>query len=206
MSLSHPGFNRPLPTLLDIANHADVPIEAVVRTLMGQPVSEDVDGRVRQAVADLGAPHVSFLDPSGDAEGRTEWASAGAVGEVLPAAVADTVERTRTSLLAAFADAAAELEATLPQNVTSVVYEALRVEVEPMTQRVGQMGTLVEELTSAARRLVDEVSAERRERLEDVRLLSELIVSGWQSTDRRLGRIERKLERLERDRDRRLPF
>lgn len=192
-----------MPTLLDIAKHADVPLEGVVRTLMGRPVSEDVAGRVRQAVDDLGAPHVSFLDPSSAAEGSAEWASAEAVGEVLPAVVADTVERTRTSLLAAFADAAAELEATLPQDVTTVVYEAMRVEVEPMAQRMGQMGTLIEQLTSSARRLVEEVNAERRERLEDVRLLSELIVSGWQSADRRLGRIERKLERLERDRDRR---
>jgi hypothetical protein len=200
-----------LPTLRDIAERADVPVEGVVRALMGGPVGDDIAARVRRAVDDLGSPHPSMFKDlntadtgDGPAEGELiDEAPRKPAAEVVPRAVQDAVEQAREHLLAAFAHAAAELEATLPQGVTSVVYEALRVEVEPMNQRVAQMGRLVEELTRFMRRLADEVTAERHDRLEDVMLLSELLVASWQSVDRRLGRIERILEQ-ETDRDRRL--
>jgi hypothetical protein len=35
-----------------------------------------------------------------------------------------------------------------------------------------------------------EVSAERRERLDDLKLLIDLIVTGWQTVDHRLARVE----------------
>jgi hypothetical protein len=200
-----------LPSLQEIAERADVPLEGVVRTLTGSPVSEHIAARVRQAVDDLGAPHPNILDgrsllvsrqePS-RGEPVDEGASRPPAGDVVPQAADDSVEGAHEQLLAAFAQAATDLETTLPQGVGSVVYEALRVEVEPMSQRVGHMGTLVEQLTSVVRRLVHEVGGERRERIEDVRLMCELLVSSWESANRRLARIERILERLEEDRKR----
>jgi DNA-binding MarR family transcriptional regulator len=45
-------------------------------------------------------------------------------------------------------------------------------------------------------RLGGEVSVERRERVEDLALLTELITTGWRTVDRRLARLERMLARL----------
>jgi hypothetical protein len=48
---------------------------------------------------------------------------------------------------------------------------------------------------------LDEVSTsvgdERRDRLEDVALLTELVTSGWRSVDRRLARLEQIVARIE---------
>lgn len=195
-----------MPTLVEIAEHADVPIEGVVRVLMGTPVSPSVAERVQRAVDELGPPHRHMAE----AASRRDRSEA-AAGEVVvdrpegdptgPAArteLDETVERARETLLEAFAQAAAELETTLPQGVTSVVYEALRLEVQPVAQRMSQMTTLVEQLTRVVREVGNEVGAERRERLEDLELITELLVTGWQGVDRRLGRVERVLARLER--------
>jgi hypothetical protein len=41
------------------------------------------------------------------------------------------------------------------------------------------------------------VEDERRDRLEDVALLTELVTSGWRSVDRRLARLEKIVARIE---------
>jgi hypothetical protein len=43
----------------------------------------------------------------------------------------------------------------------------------------------------------DEVESERRERTEDVALLTELVTTGWRSVDRRLARLEQIVARIE---------
>ena len=43
-----------------------------------------------------------------------------------------------------------------------------------------------------------EAAAERRERLEDLGLLVDLVASGWRGVERRLDRAERVLDRIER--------
>jgi hypothetical protein len=42
-----------------------------------------------------------------------------------------------------------------------------------------------------------EVESERRERTEDVALLTELVTTGWRSVDRRLARLEQIVARIE---------
>ena len=99
-----------MATILELAAHADVSAENVLRVIHGEPVSEEVELRVHEAIAALGEPPY----PS-----RVE---------VLPA-LPEGPEREE--LLERFRATAAELETTLPQGVGSVVYEALRVEVRP---------------------------------------------------------------------------
>jgi hypothetical protein len=41
------------------------------------------------------------------------------------------------------------------------------------------------------------VEDERRDRLQDIALLTELVTSGWRSVDRRLARVEQIVARIE---------
>ena len=89
------------------------------------------------------------------------------------------------------------IEATLPDGVGTVVYEALRVEVRPVAQHVAELGTLFERMLQRLEQVSGEVESERRERAEDVALLTELVTTGWRSVDRRLARLEQIVARIE---------
>jgi hypothetical protein len=163
-----------MATILELAEHADVSAENVLRVVYGEPVSSAVEERVHRAIDELGPPYP------------------GAALEPIP--VQATLERTRRQLLETFAETAAELEAKLPKGVGSVVYEALRVEVRPVTTQLGQMAELVEALLEHVRQTEAEIVRERKERLDDLALVTQLIMTGWRTVDRRLGRLERMLE------------
>jgi hypothetical protein len=167
-----------MATILELARYADVSAENVIRVVNKEPVSGEVAARVRRALAALGPP--PYPGTALEAQQGT-----GAADEA------------RRQLLETFAETAAELEARLPEGVGDVVYEALRVEVRPVAHHMAQMGTLVEQLIRRFERVDIGVELERHERLEDVALLTELITTGWRMVDRRLGRIERMLERAQ---------
>jgi hypothetical protein len=170
-----------MATILELAQFAGVSAEDVLRVVHGEPVSEDVAARVADAIEALGPPPSARPAP-----------------EVLPAAAnGGPVDRRQEELLERFAAAAAELEAGLPHGVGSVVYEALRIEVRPVAQNVAELGSLFERLVERLEQVSGEVDAERRERIEDVALLAELITTGWRTVDRRLGRLEQMIARLE---------
>jgi hypothetical protein len=171
-----------MATILELARFADVSAENVLRVVHGEPVSEDVAARVASAIDALGPP------PSGRP-----------TQELMPVETGNggAVEQRHEQLLERFAAAAAELETGLPQGVGSVVYEALRIEVRPVAQNVAELGSLFERLVGRLEQMSAEVDAERRERIEDVALLAELITTGWRTVDRRLGRLEQMLSRLE---------
>lgn len=166
-----------MPTILELATEAGVSADQVLRVVQGEPVSEDVAVRVRAAMDVLGRP--AYPPPA------------------LPARVepAPAAEMARDLLLERFAEAAAELETTLPAEVGTVVYEALRVEVRPVAEHVAGLQGLFDGLATELRRLRYELAAERRDRVEDLALQVELLRTGWASVDRRLGRIERALAR-----------
>jgi hypothetical protein len=187
--------SRSMPTIAQIARHAGVHVEGVLRVLNGDPVSEAVAERVMRAMAVLGPPHmrvaksVGALPKAADASEEESARDADAFEQ--------TVERARQQLLETLSEATADLEAAVPKEVGSVVYEALRVEVRPVTQRLGQISALFEELTRIVDQVRGDVSAERRERLDDLKLLIDLIVTGWQTVDHRLARVEGILARQE---------
>lgn len=165
-----------MATILELAARAEVSAQNVLRVVHGEPVSEEVETRVREAISELGLP------PS-----RSPV-------EVLPALPPG---EERDAVLERFQATAAELESSLPQGVGTVVYEALRVEVRPVAEHVAELGALFERMLSRLEQVSGEVEAERRERLDDVALLTELITSGWRSVDRRLARLEQLVARIE---------
>jgi hypothetical protein len=149
-----------MATILELAQHSNLPVETVLRVVNGESVSSEARDRVAEAFAALGPPNYPrFAPPS---------------NELVPA---------QESLVEA-------LERALPSEVGEVVYEAVRVEVRPVGEHVAQLRSLFEEV--AAR-----LARERRERVDDVELMTELMIEGWRSVDRRLGRIEKVLARLE---------
>lgn len=164
-----------MATVLELARFAEVSPENVLRVLNGEPVSAVVSESVQRAIEALGEP---------------SWP-----GEVAEHPLETSIEQVRRELTQSFSRSAAELEARLPEGVASIVYEAVRVEVQPVTQHIEQMQILVDQLCRSLQRVGTSVDKERVERLEDVALLTDLIVTGWRTVDRRLARIERMLER-----------
>jgi hypothetical protein len=172
-------------TILELAACAEVSAENVLRVIHGEPVSEEVEQRVRQAIEALGPPASQRL------------------ADVLPALPEERTGGGHEALVERFRAAATELEATLPEGVGTVVYEALRVEVRPVAQHVAELGTLFERMLRRLEQVSGEVESERRERAEDVALLTELVTTGWRSVDRRLARLEQIVARIEASRNRR---
>jgi hypothetical protein len=165
-----------MATVVELARHAGVSVDLVVRVLSGEPVSAQASDRVEQAIEDLGRP------------GRPARS-----GELVPQS---HEELNEVRLLERFTEAASRAVASdLPEGVGSVVYEALRVEVRPVADTVAQLATLFDGLLQRLDQLTAEVEVQRRERLEDVELLTELATSGWRNVDRRLGRLEKMVER-----------
>ena len=74
----------------------------------------------------------------------------------------------------------------------------MRAEVLPVAKHIAEVRGLTGQLVRRLEALQAEVAAERRERLEDLAVLVELIGSGWRSVERRLDRAERILDRIER--------
>ncbi len=62
---------------------------------------------------------------------------------------------------------------------------------------LAELGSVLGELAEAIRDLRRETDTERRERVDDLAVLIDLITTGWQGLDTRLGRIERQVGRLE---------
>lgn len=162
-----------MPTILELATQAEVTPEQVLRVVNREPVSDDVARRVERAMEALGRPAY----PRG------------------PAAPPAALAALEPAPGAASTRGASELVPDVAVEVGSVVYEAVRVEVRPVTQHLAGLQSLFDGLVDELRRLRAEVEAERRERVEDLALQVELLRASWVGVDRRLGRIERALER-----------
>jgi hypothetical protein len=167
-----------MATILELATFAGVSAESVLRVVHGEPVSENIEQRVRRAIDELGLPGYPKPPP-----------------EVLPAVPEDAA--ARSGQIDRLQAATTDLEANLPQGVGTVVYEALRVEVGPVAKHVAELATLFDRMLQRLDKVSTEVGDERRERFEDVALLAELITSGWRSVDRRIARLEQIVSRIE---------
>jgi hypothetical protein len=109
----------------------------------------------------------------------------------------DALERAETAL-DQLARTAAELEATVPERLGSAIEEGMKAEVVPVARQIAEVRGLTGQVVRRLEGLQAEIAAERRERLEDLALLVELIGSGWRGVEHRLDRAERILDRIER--------
>lgn len=99
------------------------------------------------------------------------------------------LDRSREQL-EALTRTAGELEAALPDRIGSAVQEGLRREVVPVGRSLAEIRGLINQANGRLQRLEQELLAERHARVDDLALLVDLVVSGWQGVDSRLGRLE----------------
>jgi hypothetical protein len=107
------------------------------------------------------------------------------------------LERAETAL-DALAQTAAELESAVPARLGAALEESMRAEVVPVARNLAEVRGLTVQLVRRLERLQAEAAAERKERLQDLALLVDLIASGWRGVERRLDRTERVLDRIDR--------
>jgi hypothetical protein len=138
-----------MTTVLELAAHAELPVETVLRVLLREPTNEAAARKVAEAVAELGLP--DYPRPDGHVDVVVE--------EEPPA-------------------------------------ELVLHESRPAPAPAGR--ELVAELRDVFQDVLARLDRERRERIDDVALTTDLITEGWRTVDRRLGRLEKIIERLDR--------
>jgi hypothetical protein len=177
--------------IAQIAGEAGVSVEGAVRVLTRQPVSEAIEQRVLEALA--------RLDPADQALVRRAATLTRTVVEEGPPdeelatedSEPDPAEILRTQLDDV-------LRAPIEQE--DAVVE--RIDEVPDPHPAVDFSDAIRELAGAMTALGRSIQDLRREgesdrvaRIEDLAMVVDLIVSGWNSVDRRLGRLERLVER-----------
>jgi hypothetical protein len=105
-------------------------------------------------------------------------------------AALDTLLNRAREQVEALAATAAGLEESLPARVEGVVRE----QAQPMGRNLAEIRGLMNQMLRRLERLESDLLAERHARVDDLALLVELVSSGWQGVDERLGRLEQGLE------------
>ncbi len=119
---------------------------------------------------------------SGAAEGRTD-----------PAALEAALERARAGI-EALAETTAQIETSLPAQVTEAVQEGLREQVLPVARHLAEVRGLMGQAIRRLERLEGDLLVERHARVDDLALLVEVVTSGWKGVDERLLRLEKGLQ------------
>jgi len=198
-------------TISEIAQAADVSVESVLRVLNRDDVSSDVAARVVSAMDAYGYDRLPRANaaPKSRVESnlpkevvverdKARHASRPLVGEVVDRDAGlgfeddDAITRAREQLLQAVVQVASELE-----DRGSIRQHSEALALRPLNDRMTVMDALFERLAQDLNGIKRELGRARSERLEDLTLLVDLITTSWRSVDQRLGRIERKLERIE---------
>jgi hypothetical protein len=99
------------------------------------------------------------------------------------------LERARRQL-EAFAETAAELEATLPTRVGEAVRDGLRAETLPVARQLAEVRGLQSQVLRRLEHLEVDLAAERHARVDDLAVLVDLVASSWRSVNERIGQLE----------------
>ena len=116
-----------------------------------------------------------------------------AEGRADPAQLEAALERARDQI-ETLAQAAAELESSLPEKVGNAVREGVRTEAMPVARQLGEVRGLLNQVIRRLERIEGDLLAERHARVDDLALLVDLVTSGWRSVDDRLRGLEQRLE------------
>ncbi len=115
--------------------------------------------------------------------------AAATAGHAAPAQLGAALERSREQI-ESLAQATAELQGALPEQIGSAVREGLRAEVLPVARHIAEIRGLLNQSIRRLERLEGDLLAERHARIDDLALLVDLVSSGWKGVDGRLDRIE----------------
>jgi hypothetical protein len=162
-----------MSTLVEIAEKADVAVEGVVRVLTKRPVSTAVSERV-----------LAVLDQLDGEQARVvERFALAAIPDILPP------NGVPGGPLAPANAAASQLERSLVDAGAALVRSEDELAV--------QLGTFLQELVDSLAQLQREGATLREDRIADLAVLVDLISSTAEGMDRRLGRLEQMVARLE---------
>jgi hypothetical protein len=196
-----------MTTISEIAKAADVSVESVLRVLNRDKVSSDVESRViaamdaygygrlpRSETATAAQPDPPTGKPAGTG-GNTRAVSGEIVEESRERDFEgnDAIRRAREQLLYAVGGVVDELENPSSRSQGSENPAGIR----HITDRLMVMEARLDRLAREVEGMKRELGRGRNERLEDLTLLVDLITTSWRAVDRRLGRVDRKLERME---------
>jgi hypothetical protein len=109
------------------------------------------------------------------------------------AAVDAVLERARAQV-EELAQAAAQIEATLPAKIDGALQDGLREQVKPVGRNLAELRGLTNQMIRRLERIEGDLLAERHARVDDLALLVDLVSSGWKSVDERLAKIEHNLQ------------
>jgi hypothetical protein len=195
-----------MTTISEIARAADVSVESVLRVLNRDKVSSDIESRVIAAMDAYGYGRLPRSETAAQPDPPTgkaaeAAASARAVsGEIVEESRErdfesnDAIRRAREQLLYAVGGVVDELEN--PSSRGEGGSDNL-AGIRHITDRLMVMEAMFDRLAREVEGMKRELGRGRNERLEDLTLLVDLITTSWRAVDRRLGRIDRKLERIE---------
>ena len=170
-------YSARVSILVEIAEQADVSVEGVVRVLTREPVSDAIKERVLAVLDDLTPEQTRAVQRFALAALHDVLEQQGDVPDGPEAAAVP--DENQLALPVASMDEEPDLPAATPDAA------------------LVQLSSVLGELAEAVRDLRRETDAERRERVDDLAVLIDLITTGWQGLDTRLGRIERQVSRLE---------
>jgi hypothetical protein len=171
------SYSLRVSILVEIAEKADVPVEGVIRVLTREPVSDAVMERVLGVLDDLNPEQTR------------------AVQRFALAALHDVLPRGEPEV-PRYPEAEAAEEAAL-SAAPDDQGEQLPAAPSPSDGALVELSSVLSELAEAVRDLRRETDEERRERVDDLAVLIELITTGWQGLDARLGRIEKQIGRMD---------
>jgi hypothetical protein len=116
-----------------------------------------------------------------------------AEGRAEPGALEAALERAREGI-ERLAESAAQIESSLPAQVSEAVQEGLREQVLPVARHLAEVRGLMGQAIRRLERLEGDLLVERHARVDDLALLVELVTSGWKGVDERLLRLEKGLQ------------
>jgi len=157
--------------IFDLAQTAGVTPRTLLDVVNGKPVNEDARQRVAAAIAELGQPDRP-------------------VGAFRHLDIVSAEPEEPGGSQAANSEIAQRSEPLAHDDLATGILEALRAEVQPV-------GAHLDRLDASVAEVVRCLQVERRDRTDDVELLSELAIEGWRGVERRLGRVEKILARIE---------
>ncbi len=171
--------------LAEVAARADVPVEGVIRVFTRQPVSRRIERRVVEVLDSLDPEQlraVERLARAGSPDVVPLGSELATTDEPLPAPVAAPDPGTALTARQAL---------TAPEGALATGDDELMVE----------LGRLLSELAVGINEIRHDLVGARQDRVDDLAVLVDLMTTGWRGVDRRLGRLERMVTRLEAVRD-----
>ena len=173
-----------------IAERAGVPVEGVLRVLTRRPVSEAIEQRVLEAVAELEPAEQELVQRMATITRPVVEDGAEAEGGEAAVDLA-TVDFLRDRLHELIDASAVALERRSDGD---------RPEGQPngdaaFSEAVRHLATALSGLARSVEELRRDGDSDRAARVEDLALLVDLVVTGWHTVDRRLGRLERMVQR-----------